>query len=91
MNLFEENYTIELETTLEERLRRNKTANRLEHKASKRDLEWSEKDIYKSLEKHRLNSKSGEGEKIFKNFYKIDNTNISAEEVAKMIKEKFKL
>ena len=25
-------------------------------------------------------------EKIFKNFYKIDNTNISAEKVAKMIK-----
>ena len=28
---------------------------------------------------------------IFKNFYKIDNTNISAEKVAKMIKEKFEL
>ena len=91
MNLFEETYTIELETTLEERLRRNKTANRLEHKASKRDLEWSEKDIFRSLERHRLNSNPGEGEKIFKNFYKIDNTNISAENVAKMIKEKFNL
>lgn len=91
MNLFEENYTIELEITLEERLRRNKTTNRLEHKASKRDLEWSEKNIYRTLQKHRLNSKPREGEKIFKNFYKIDNTNISAEEVAKMIKEKFKL
>ena len=82
---------VELETTLEERLKRNKTANRLEHKESKRDLEWSEKDIYRSLEKYRLNSKPGEGEKIFKNFYKIDNTNISAEKVAKMIKEKFEL
>mgnify|MGYP003227008270 CR=1 FL=1 len=78
MSLFEENYTVE-------------TANRLEHKESKRDLEWSEKDIYRSLEKYRLNSKPGEGEKIFKNFYKIDNTNISAEKVAKMIKEKFEL
>ena len=91
MNLFKESYTIELETTLEERLKRNKTANRLKYKESKRDLEWSEKDIYRSLKKHRLNSKPGEGEKIFKNFYKIDNTNISAEEVAKMIKERFKL
>lgn len=81
MSLFEGNYTVELETTLEERLKRNKTANRLEHKESKRDLEWSEKDIYRSLEKYRLNSKPGEGEKIFKNFYKIDNTNISAEKV----------
>ena len=76
---------------MEKRLRRNKTANRLEHKASKRDLEWSENDIYKSLKKNRLNFKTGEGEKIFKNFYKIDNTKISAEEVAKMIKEKFDL
>ncbi len=89
--LFKENYTVELETTLEERLRRNKTENRLEYKASKRDLEWSEKDIYRSLKEHRLNSKQGEGEKIFSNFYKIDNTNISAEIVAKMIKEKFNL
>ena len=80
-----------METTLEERLKRKKTANRLKYKESKRDLEWSEKDIYISLKKHRLNSKPGEGEKIFKNFYKIDNTNISAEEVAKIIKERFKL
>jgi hypothetical protein len=43
----------------------------------------------KSLTKHRLNS--DEGEKIFKNYIKIDNTDLSAEEVAKMIKEKFKL
>lgn len=91
MNLFEENYTIELETTLEERLRRNKTANRLEHKASKRNLEWSEKDLLESIKRHRLNSNPGEGEKVFKNFMKIDNTNLSATEVAKIIKEKFNL
>lgn len=91
MDLFEESYVVELETTLEERLRRNKTANRLEHKVSKRDLEWSEQDLLKSLTKHRLNSDEGEGEKIFKNYIKIDNTDLLAEEVAKMIKEKFKL
>ena len=91
MSLFEESYVVELETTLEERLRRNKTANRLEHKASKRDLEWSENELLNSLKKHRLNSEPGEGEKIFKNYLKIDNTNLSAEEVAKMIKEKFEL
>jgi len=91
MELFEESYVIELETTLEERLKRNKTANRLEHKVSKRDLEWSENELLKSLEKHILNSVEGEGEKIFKNYMKINNTNISAEEVAKMIKEKFNL
>jgi len=91
MSLFEETYVVELEATLEERLKRNKTANRLENKASKRDLEWSEKDLLRSLEKHRLNSNPGEAEKIFENYLKIDNTNISAEEVAKMIKEKFEL
>lgn len=92
MSLFEEKlYSWTGNDIRNERLKRNKTANRLEHKESKRDLEWSEKDIYRSLEKYRLNSKPGEGEKIFKNFYKIDNTNISAEKVAKMIKEKFEL
>lgn len=91
MDLFEESYVVELEASLEERLRRNKTPNRLEHKASKRDLEWSENDLLKSLEKHKLNSEPGEGEKIFKNYFRIENTNISAEEVAKMIREKFDL
>ena len=89
MNLFDETYTIELEASTEERLRRNKTENRLEHKASKRDLEWSDNDLIRSLTKHRLNSNPGEGEKIFNNFFKINNENIPAKEVAKMIKEKF--
>ena len=89
--LFDETYVIELETTLEERLKRNKTSNRLEHKASKRNLEWSENDLLESLTKYKLNSEPGVGEKIFKNYLRINNTNISAEEVAKMIKEKFKL
>lgn len=91
MSLFEESYVVELEASLEERLKRNKTANRLEHKASKRDLEWSEKDLLKSVTKHKFNSEPGEGEKIFKNYIKIENTNLSPEEVAKMIKEKFDL
>lgn len=91
MELFEESYVVELETSLEERLKRNKTANRLEYKASKRDLEWSENELLKSLQKHKLNSDPGQGEKIFKNYLKIDNTNLSAEEVARMIKEKFEL
>jgi len=91
MSLFDETYVVELETTLEERLRRNKTANRLEHKASKRDLEWSENDLLKSVTKHKFNSDPGAGEKIFENYLRIDNTNLSPEEVAKIIKEKFNL
>ena len=85
----EECYFIELETTLEERIKRNKTDNRLAHKPSKRNLEWSENDIIKSIEKHRLNSNPNEIP--FENYLRIDNTNISAEETAKMIKEKFSL
>lgn len=91
MKLFEDSYVVELETTLEERLRRNETENRLKHKASKRNSEWTKKDILKSLEKHKLNSDKGQGEKLFKNYLRIDNTNLSAEDAAKIIKEKFKL
>ena len=90
-NGFNNSYVIELEADLEERLRRNKTENRLEHKASKRDLEWSERDLLNSIHKHKLNSDPGQGEMLFENYLKINNTNISAEEVAKMIKNKFDL
>ena len=89
--LFDETYVIELEASLETRLKRNKTENRLQHKESKRNLEWSENEIIKSLEKHKLNSEEGQGEKIFKNYIKINNENLSAEEVAKIIKRKFNL
>jgi shikimate kinase len=91
ISLFKESYVVELQATLEERLKRNKTENRLALKASKRDLEWSEKNLLKAVDKYKLNSDPGEGEKIFKNYIKIENTNLSAEEVAKIIKEKFDL
>ena len=89
--LFDETYVVELEADLEERLRRNKTENRLKHKESKRNLEWSEKDLLESPKKHQLNSNPGQAEKLFKNYMKINNTSIPAEEVAKMIKEKFEI
>ena len=82
-------YYVELEADLEERLERNKSSNRLEHKPSKRDIEWSENDLKESMEKYRLNSL--EGEMKFSNYIKINNTNLSAEEVARIIKEKFHL
>ncbi len=91
MKLFEESYVIELEATLEERLRRNNTDNRLKYKESKRDLEWSERELVESMKRHRFNSKPGEGEKIFKNYIKINNENISAKEVANIIKQEFSL
>jgi hypothetical protein len=82
-------YYVELEADLEERLERNKTPNRLENKPKKRDIEWSENDLRQTMEKHRLNSI--EGEITFPNYFKINNTNLSAEDVAQMIKEKFNL
>ena len=92
-NIYEKNngefYMIELEADLEERLKRNKTENRLKHKPSKRDLEFSEKELLESVDTHRLNSY--EGEIKYKCYMKVNNTNKSAEEVATMIKNQFKL
>ena len=80
-------YIVELEADLEERLRRNKTENRLANKASKRDFEWSEKDLLKSVEKYRLNSRQNEIKEY--NYIRINNTNISAKDTAQKIKERF--
>ena len=41
------------------------------------------------MEKYRLNSKNGEIKR--ENYIRIDNTNLSPEETAKIIKEKFDL
>lgn len=88
---FNKVYVVELEADLEERLKRNRTENRLKHKASKRDLEWSERDLLRSIQKHKFNSEPGQGEELFENYMKINNTNISAKDVAKMIKDKYNL
>lgn len=82
-------YIVELEANLEERLKRNKMENRLLNKPSKRTLEWSEKDLLKSVEKYRFNSKENEIKE--KNYLRIDNTNLNANVVAEMIKNRFKL
>jgi len=82
-------YFVELEADLEERLIRNKTTFRLEQKPTKRNIEQSEKDLKNTMEKHRLNSNPGEIER--KNYIRINNTNLNADEVAKLIKDKFDL
>lgn len=82
-------YLVELEADLEERIKRNKTSNRLENKPTKRNIEWSKTEIIESNKKHRLNSLPGEIKE--KNYLRINNTNLSPERVAKMIKEKFNL
>ena len=80
-------YIVELEADFDERLRRNNTPNRLEHKPSKRDLAWSERDVRDSAERWRLNSEPGEITEP--NYLRIDNTNLSAEDAARAIKERF--
>ena len=82
-------YFVELEADFDERLRRNKTENRLRHKPGKRDLEWSESLLHDYEEQYRQNSLPGEVTEP--NYLRINNTHLSAEEVAAQIKEKFEL
>lgn len=80
---------VELEADAEVRIERNKTEHRLAHKPTKRDIEWSEGELLNSLDKHRLNSKEGEIES--QNYIRINNNDLSPEEVAVKIKERFNL
>jgi shikimate kinase len=73
-------YFVELFATLEKRLERNPTPNRLAHKASKRDVEASNKRLVYHHNKYQLNSKAGEIKE--ENYLRIDNTDKSPEEVA---------
>ncbi|GGN50708.1 MULTISPECIES: AAA family ATPase [Oceanobacillus] len=82
-------YFVELEANLDERVERNKSPHRLEHKPTKRNVDWSEKEIKETMKKYRLNSKKGEIKK--ENYIRIDNTNLSPMEVAKIISERFNL
>lgn len=82
-------YFIELEAELEKRVERNKTPNRLAHKPSKRNVEMTEKRMIEAQDKYRMNST--EDEVTEKNYMRINNTNLSAEETAVLIVEKFKL
>ena len=81
-------YYVELIADRSERFKRNATENRLLHKASKRDLDASNKRLLSADNDHRF--ESYDGEITFDNYIKIDNTYIEADTVAKMIKESFK-
>jgi len=82
-------YHVELVCDLKTRLERNVTENRLQNKASKRDIEASNKRLLNDDKKHRFESYDGEFD--FENYIKIDNTDLAPEIVAEMIKEKFDL
>ena len=67
----------------ETRLARNKTEHRLQEKPTKRDIAWSEQEILNSAQRHRLNSLPGEV--AAPHYLRIDNTNLSPEEAARII------
>ena len=77
---------VELETSLEERLRRNRTENRLKHKPLKRHIEISEREVLETTETLQLNSQHQPNE--LHHYLKINNTILSAEEVSKQIQDK---
>lgn len=82
-------YYVELIAPQEIRLQRNATENRLKHKASKRDIETSNQRLINDDNNHRC--VSYEGEITFENYLRIENADKAADEVARMIKERFSL
>lgn len=80
-------YLVELVATQAERLRRNATSFRLEHKRSKRDLEFSRANLVKMDEKYRLNT--AEDFRFDGHHLKIDNTHLPADEAARRIVKAF--
>ena len=82
-------YYVELQAPLSIRKERNITDNRLHHKPSKRNLNFSEKLLMKDEERHRQESMPNEIP--YKNYLKIDNSSTSAIETAQIIKKHFNL
>lgn len=82
-------YYVELVAHQTIRLQRNATENRLKNKASKRDIEMSNQRLINNDNKYRC--VSNDGEIPYDNYIKIDNTNLSAEIVARTIKGQFGL
>ena len=82
-------YYVELIAPQEVRLQRNATENRLYHKASKRDISLSNQRLINDDKNYRC--VSYEGEITFDNYLRVDNSDKKPDEVARLIKETFKL
>ena len=82
-------YFVELMSDLETRLERNVTPHRLETKKSKNNIEFSNNELVESMKKYRMNTY--ENEYICENHLKIDNTNLSPDEVANIVIEKYNI
>lgn len=83
----EDVYYVELIAPQEIRLARNVTENRLKNKASKRDIASSNERLLRDDQNYRCESLPGEIQ--FTNYLRLDNSDISAEEVAKRIQDHF--
>ncbi|TCD45946.1 shikimate kinase [Streptococcus sp. X16XC17] len=77
---------VELETDINERLKRNRTENRLKHKPSKRNTEWSEQDIRSTMDYALFNPE--EAPRMLTHYHKINNTHLTAAQAAQLIIQK---
>lgn len=81
-------YFVELCADLAVRLQRNQTENRLKHKPTKRNIEWSRQMVLAAEDKYRLNSYEGEIKK--EHYIRINNTGLEPEEAAAHICKAFR-
>jgi shikimate kinase len=88
-NIGSEIYCVELMSSLEIRLQRNATDNRLKNKKSKRNIAESNQRLVWDDENYRC--VSNDGEIPFVNYMRIDNSHLEPDVVAQMIKDKFSL
>lgn len=82
-------YYVELVAPQKIRLERNATENRLNNKASKRDIDLSNQRLLNDDAKHRC--ESYDREITFDNYIKIDNSSLKPDAVAYKIKQEFNL
>ena len=80
---------VELETSQAERLRRNESEFRLAEKRFKRDLAASRRQLLETDARYQLNSRGAFDHR--EDYYRFDNTNLTAAEAAERIIEHFDL
>ncbi len=79
-----ETYYVELQATQRERLKRNHGADRLFEKPSKRNLEWSDRNLLECDQNYRLNTRSDEVF-FYSNYLKLNTENLGALESARRV------
>ncbi|PAE06820.1 shikimate kinase [Terribacillus saccharophilus] len=82
-------YFVELQAGVDTRLKRNVTENRLEHKPTKRNIDFSEADLLRTMETSRLQSREGEIKEA--NYLQIQTDDLLASATAERIIQHFSL